>query len=271
MKKILIIIFVIFVVSCKQNRATIIDTSSCGAINMIKIIGEDIFVLNSTKSSIQKIDRDSLKTVFDIDIKGRDFLLDFVIDGEDVYFSNTYDEIFKFRNNSITDTLKVFSPDKIAKMKDKLIVTSRIKNGFLYMIDLDTKEVLSKKLKSEEIKENTKFGQNSIVVLRNEVYMLDGSSATVSIFDENLELLKEIYLPQNINYGNISIVDDKPHILADENGKLSIYTLEINQYLKNNQNIDISTIDLHTSAIDKENLYLYDYLNGKIIIKNWKK
>ncbi|MCK5760525.1 MAG: hypothetical protein KAH33_04475, partial [Candidatus Delongbacteria bacterium] len=144
----MITILPLLLISCNvTTKDIIIDTSSHGSINMIKIVGEDVLVLNSTRSSIQKIDGDSLITVVDPEIGGRDFVLDFILDGEDVYLSNTYDEIFKLKGNAIIDTFKVFSPDKIAKIGDKLYVTSRVGNGLLYMIDLKTKKVISKSLK----------------------------------------------------------------------------------------------------------------------------
>lgn len=266
MKVLLLILLSLILISCNSPiKDIVIDTSSHGSINMIKVVGEDIFVLNSTRSSIQKVDGDSLITIIDAEIKGRDFVLDFILDGEDVYLSNTYDEIFKLKGNSIIDTFKIFSPDKIAKIGEKLYVTSRVGNGILHMIDLKTKKVVSKSL--SKTKNEAKFGQTSLAVSNDKVYILDNSSDILTILDKYFVVLEEIYLPSKVDYGNISIVDGKPVILANENGKLAIYTIEISQHLKKLTNIDVSSVDLRTSSIDINEVYLYDYIRGKIEIK----
>ena len=270
MKKILIIIFSTILISCNINdKDIVIDTSSHGSINMIKIIiGEDVLVLNSTRSSIQKIDGDSLITVIDPYIKGRDFVQDFVLDGEDVYLSNTYDEIFKLKGNSIVDTFKVFSPDKIAKIGDKLYVTSRLDNGMLRMVDLKTKKVISKNFHKTK-KNEAKFGQTSLTVSMDKVYILDNSSRVLTTFDTELEKLKEIQLPVEIEYGNMSVVNDMLYVLGNENNKLSVIIVKNYNYSKISTDIDLSSIDLRTSSIDNNKIYLYDYLQGKIEIKKW--
>ncbi|MDA3838043.1 MAG: hypothetical protein PF574_03570 [Candidatus Delongbacteria bacterium] len=255
-----------------MDKNIVIDTSYEGSINMIKAIGGEVYVLNSTRSSIQKIDGNSLITVFEPDIKGRDFVLDFILDGEDVYLSNTYDEIFKLQGNSIVDTFKVFSPDKIAKIGNKLFVTSRLnqEGQVLYSINTVSKEISHIKLNSSNMKSNSKFGQTSLAVSTDKIYLLDNSTSILSILDKDLKILDEIYLPEKVNYGNISIVNDKPVILSNENEKLVIFTLEVSlQHSKKRTGIDISSIDLRTSAIDNNKVYLYDYIKEKIIIKNW--
>ncbi|NOR45240.1 MAG: hypothetical protein GQ534_06590 [Candidatus Delongbacteria bacterium] len=269
MKKILITISSLFLISCNvTTKDIIVDTSSHGSINMIKIVGEDVLVLNSTRSSIQKIDGDSLITVVDPEITGRDFVLDFILDGEDVFLSNTYDEIFKYKGNVIVDTFKIFSPDKIVKIGEKLYVTSRIDSGILRMIDLKTKKVVSKSL--NRTKNEAKFGQTSLFTHSDKVYLLDNSTKILSVINSNLKILKEIYLPSEADYGNFSIIDGHPIILADVKGKLAVFKIEVSmQYSKTGTDIDISSIDLRTSSIDFNKVYLYDYLREKIEIKRW--
>ncbi|MBN2790771.1 MAG: hypothetical protein JXR69_11320 [Candidatus Delongbacteria bacterium] len=271
MKILFLIAFLLILVSCSSiQEDIIIDTSSHGAINMIKLYDNEPYVLNSTNSSIQKIDGDSLVTVSDIDINGRDFVLDFVLDGEDIYYSNTYDEIFKLKDNSIVDTFKVFSPDKIAKIGNDLIVTSRSnqEGQMLYSINTKSKKISEINISSSN-SNGSKFGQSSLSVASEKIYVIDNSTKILAIFDCDLNKLNEIFLPSENNYGNMSIVEDRPVILTNENGKLAIFTIEVSlQHSKKTTDIDLSSTDIYSSAIDKNNVYLYDYIRGKIIIKN---
>ncbi|MCK5760214.1 MAG: hypothetical protein KAH33_02905 [Candidatus Delongbacteria bacterium] len=268
MKNLLLILFALFLISCNSIHSDIvIDTSSHGSINMIKIVGKDMLVLNSTRSSIQKVDGDSLITVVDPEITGRDFVLDFILDGEDVYLSNTYDEIFKYKGNVIVDTFKVFSPDKIAKIGEKLYVTSRVGNGLFYMIDIKTKKVISKSFNKTQ--NEARFGQISLAVSMDKVYILDNSSRVLTTFDTELKKLKEIQLPVELEYGNMSVINDISYVLGNENNKLSVIIIKNYDYLKIPIDIEISSVDLSTSSIDNSKIYLYDYLRGKIEIKRW--
>ncbi|MCK4980784.1 MAG: hypothetical protein KAS62_10330, partial [Candidatus Delongbacteria bacterium] len=182
--------------------------------------------------------------------------------------SNTYDEIFKYKGNVIVDTFKVFSPDKIAKIGEKLYVTPRVGNGLFYIIDIKTKEVISKSF--NKTKNEAKFGQTSLAVSNEKVYILDNSSRVLTTLDAELKKLKEIQLPVELEYGNMSVINDRSYVLGNENNKLSVIIVKNYNYSKILTDIEISSIDLMTSSIDNHNLYLYDYVGGKIIIKKWK-
>jgi hypothetical protein len=128
-----------------------------------------------------------------------------------------------------------------------------------------------RKISSLNNKGILKFAQSSLAVSNEKIYLLDNSTKILSVLNTDLDLLKEIFLSAKVDYGNILVVEGKPVILSNENGKLAIFTIEVSlQYSTKSTDIDISSIDLRTSAIDKDKVYLYDYIRGKIIVKNRK-
>ena len=280
MKNIAVLILSLLLISCiTTKKDIIIDTSSHGSINMIKVIDGEVYVLNSTRSSIQKIDGDSLVTVLDIDIKGRDFLLDFAKKGNEFYVSNTYDEIFRTVNGEIIDTIKVKGPDKIAFLGDNLLITSRVncyeerndlsKDLSYYDYDLITKELNELSTWSMKSTNEITFGQTALNCSGNYYYIFNPSRSSILIQDRNYRYIDEFDLTKTISYGNMFVENDMILILANENDKLIIFKIVKDSTRRIEINIDISSIDLRTSAIDFNKLYLYDYAGGKIEIKRW--
>ncbi|MBN2856829.1 MAG: hypothetical protein JXN63_00355, partial [Candidatus Delongbacteria bacterium] len=103
MRSVLLILTFMVFSSCVEKAAEY-DLSSSGAVNSIKEINGEVYILNSTNSSILKLSGGQTDLFRDIEIEGRDFLQDFDIDRETVYYSNTYDEIFKAKGNAVEDT-----------------------------------------------------------------------------------------------------------------------------------------------------------------------
>ena len=274
-------IFLIFtiaaiaILSCKNKEINdepkVIDLSSFGNVNMIKEIGGEIFVLNSTASAIHKMSGDSLSLFRDLEIGGRDFLLDFDIEGDNVYYSNTYDEIFVSSGSSIEDTIKVFNPDRIAVIDSMLYVTSRKpEEGYvlLKLIDVKSeKEVNCIPLNDSLIKE-MRFAQAAIAEDKDGLWVLNPFRSKVEKYDSNLKVVSSIDLPAGYEYGNFNFSGGGLKIITSKDNEILIFSNQnsCSEFLPI-RGIKFGSIDIRSSCVTKDKIYLYDYIEGVITIR----
>ena len=265
--------------SCKNKEINtepkVIDLSSFGSVNMIKVIGGEIFVLNSTASSIHKLNGDSLSLFRDLEIGGRDFLLDFDNEGDKVYYSNTYDEIFVSSGNTVEDTIKVLNPDRIAVIGTKLFVTSRkAEDGdfYLKLIDLDTKELLKRVKLNDSIQTEMKFAQVSICESGNDLWVMNPFRNRLEEYNRELQIVSTIYLPKGYEYGNFTVTENELTILAVKDRK--IFMIKVFNGEKSDSfkvfELKNDNIDIRSSCVSKGRFFLYDYIDSKILTKDFK-
>jgi hypothetical protein len=264
----------IALISCRNKEITtepkVIDLSSFGSVNMIKEIGGEIFVLNSTASSIHKLYGDSLSLFRDLEIGGRDFLLDFDIEGDKVYYSNTYDEIFISSGNTVEDTIKVLNPDRIAVMGSLLYLTSRkAENGdfYLKLIDLDTKELLNRVKLNDTIQTEMKFAQASICESGNDMWVMNPFRNRLEKYNRELQIVSKSDMPKGYEYGNIGISEAGIKIFASKANEVFLFFIKNDQpEIIRERSINSATTDIRTSCIAKDKVLLYDFINSSIII-----
>jgi hypothetical protein len=275
-KKFLIFTIVsIAILSCKNKESNAepqsIDLSTFGSVNMIKEIGGEIYVLNSTTSSVYRLDGDSLKLFRDLKIGGRDFLQDFDIEGDKVYYSNTYDEIFVSSGNAIGDTIMVINPDRIAVIDSLLYVTSR-KNEewyfYLKLFDIKSKKEVSCIPLNDSLITEMKFAQVSIAEDRYGLLVLNPFRNRLEKYNADLKIISSIDLPAGYEYGNFSISDGGLKIIASRGDEIFICLIQNGktEFLPI-KNIKSQSIDIRSSYINKDRVLLYDYIDGKIIIR----
>jgi len=274
--KIILILLIVSIalLSCRNKEITtepkVIDLSSFGSVNMIKEIGGEIFVLNSTASSIHKLYGDSLSLFRDLEIGGRDFLLDFDIEGDKVYYSNTYDEIFISSGASIEDTIKVFNPDRIAVIDSLLYVTSRKaedENVLLKLYNIKSKKEINCIPLNDSPVTEMKFAQVTICGSDDELWIINPFRSRMEQYDTDLNLLDSISLPNDKQYGNFIFKDNIVRILCSEtktgilmitrNSKASDTNIE---WFKN------ENIDIRTSCVRMNRIILYDFIEMKLIL-----
>ncbi|HAQ62453.1 TPA: hypothetical protein DCR49_10730 [Candidatus Delongbacteria bacterium] len=282
MKLKIILIFTIFsiaVLSCNNKEVMtehkIIDLSSFGSVNMIKEIAGDIYVLNSTASSIHKLNADSLSLFRDLEIGGRDFLLDFDIEGNKVYYSNTYDQIFISSGNTIEDTIKVFNPDRIAVMDSLLYVTSRKaedENVLLKLYDIKSKKEISCIPLNDSPVAEMKFAQASICESGNNLWVMNPFRNRLEKYNSDLGIVSILELPQGYEFGNFSAVENELTILAVIDRK--IFTIRIYEDKNSDSSIIFElpndNIDISSSCILQDYVFLYNYIDSKILTKSFK-
>jgi hypothetical protein len=268
-------IAVISIFSCKNkelnDESKVIDISSLGNVNMIKEIGGEIFLMNSTASAIHKTSGDSLSLFRDLEIGGRDFLLDFDIEGDKVYYSNTYDEIFVSSGNTIEDTINVFNPDRIAVIDSMLYVTSRKPDeGYilLNLIDIKSKKEVNCIPLNDSLIIEMKFAQAAITEDKDGLWVLNPFRSKVEKYDSNLKVVSSIDLPAGYEYGNFNFSGGGLKIITSKDNEILIFS---------NQNscseffpiksIKSGSIDIRSSCVTKDKIYLYDYIEGVITIR----
>lgn len=270
----ILLIVSIALISCRNKEinteAKVIDLSSLGSVNMIKVIGGEIFFLNSTASSIHKLAGDSLSLFRDIEIRGRDFLLDFDIEGDKVYYSNTYDEIFVSSGNAIEDTIKVLNPDRIAVMGSLLYVTSRkAEDGYFYLklIDLDTNGLLNRVKLNDTIQTEMKFAQASIFESGDELWVMNPFRNRLEKYNRELLIVSKSDMPKGYEYGNISISEAGIKIFASKANEVFLFFIKNDQpEIIRERSINSAATDIRTSCVAKDKVLLYDFINSSIII-----
>jgi len=271
-----IFIVLLTIISCKKNEvpvdsSKILDLSSFGSVNMIKEIGGEIFVLNSTASAIHKMSGGSLSLFRDLEIGGRDFLLDFDIEGDNVYYSNTYDEIFVSSGSSIEDTIKVFNPDRIAVIDSLLFVTSRKpEDGFvlLKLIDIKSKKEINCILLNDSLIIEMKFAQVSIAEDKDGLWVMNPFRSKVEKYDSNLKVVSSIDLPAGYEYGNFNFSGGGLKIITSKDNEILIFSNQnsCSEFLPI-RGIKFGSIDIRSSCVTKDKIYLYDYIEGVITIR----
>jgi len=272
--KIILILLIVSIalLSCRNKEITtepkVIDLSSFGSVNMIKEIGGEIFVLNSTASSIHKLYGDSLSLFRDLEIGGRDFLLDFDIEGDKVYYSNTYDEIFISSGASIEDTIKVFNPDRIAVIDSLLYVTSRKaedENVLLKLYNIKSKKEINCIPLNDSPVTEMKFAQVTIAEVQDGLWVMNPFRSKLEKYDGELKIVSNLDLPQDYRYGNFDVREGVIKIIAWKDDKISILSIENGdlgfKFVKSSADIDIMT-----SCVTDTKIIIYDYIDQSIIV-----
>jgi|GEM_PF-1384539 len=261
--------------SCRNKEINtepkVIDLSSFGSVNMIKEIGGDIYVLNSTASSIHKLSGDSLSLFRDLEIGGRDFLLDFDIEGDKVYYSNTYDEIFISTGTTIEDTIKVFNPDRITVIDSLLYVTSRKsedENVLLKVYDIKSKKEISCIPLNDIPVTEMKFSQVPICGYGNDLWVMNPFRNRLEKYNQELQIVSAIDMPEGYEYGNFFYNDNEFKILAVKGSKVVVinYSITKKEFYETGKEYNKADIDSRTSCVAKFGVYFYDYINSLIII-----
>ena len=263
-----IVLLILIINSCVENNKTFeYDLSDVGAINSIKEINGTVYILNSTKSSILKISGGKIDIFRDIEIKGRDFLLDFDIVGDTVYYSNTYDEIFKASGNVIEDTIKIGSPDRIEVIGDRIFITSRkAEEGNFYLISVDkiTGKIISKTALNDGTVTEGVFSTVAVSASGKEVWLINTFKSRLEFYGGDLKLNKYYNLDNSYLYGNFRVTGTEVNILCSKNGSIFIcvYDLGSGDYKYSEKKCGSSSIDLTVSAVTGDGIYIYDYISG---------
>jgi hypothetical protein len=258
-------------ISCNTSpNLQVIDLSSFGSVNMIKEIGGEIFVLNSTASSVYKLRGDSLSLFRDLEIGGRDFLLDFDIVGDRVYYSNTYDEIFVSSGNAIEDTIKVLNPDRIAVSGESIYLTSRkAEEGWFYIrsVNLETGAIVKEASMNDEAVSGMKFSQSSFIAGGGGILVLNPFKQRVEFYDNELNIVSFVGLPSNYEFGNFWADDDRLWVLCSGNEGTGLISAD--RKTGNWEFIKLcgeGSFDIRSSLVSKTKAYLYDFIAAKILI-----
>jgi hypothetical protein len=268
----------IAILSCKREQISaeqnVIDLSSFGSVNMIKEIGVEIFVLNSTESSVYKLDGDSLSLFRDLDIGGRDFLLDFDIEGDKVYYSNTYDEIFVSSGNAIEDTINVPNPDRIEVKDSNLFVTSRkSEEGWFYIrsVNLETGAIVKKAAMNDEPVSGMKFSQSAIFEGLEGLFVLNTFRQRVELYDTDLNIVSFVGLPANYEFGIFWADYDRFLVLCSND--LGTGLISADRKTGDREFLKLSgegSFDIKSSLVSNTKAYLYDFITGNILIVKFK-
>ncbi len=268
-------VFLFMLISC-NNTASVrsIDTSSFGNINMIKEIDGQVYVLNATTSSVHLLKDGKLELFIDLRVKGRDFLQDFDIEDDTLYYSNTYDEIFISSGSVIEDTLKVKNPDRIAVLENQVYVTSRkAEEGFYYMkkIDPDTNMILKTIQLNDEPLHGLMQEDYGLFRYKDSLAVYNPVRKRIEKYDKELELRYTVGFKDDLEYGNLYISDDLIRILCVKDDNISV--LEIQSDGRRSMfdtGIQSENIDIGSSCLTNSAVYLYDYIDGRIIIRDLK-
>jgi hypothetical protein len=258
--------------SCRPSKDyQEIGLSSFGSINMIKDIGGEIYVLNATESAIYKIKDGRLELFRDIEIGGRDFLLDFDIEGDKVYYSNTYDEIFVSSGGVIEDTVKVINPDRIAVAGSRLFVTSRkAEDGYFYLrsVDIESGEILKQTAMNDEAVTAMKFSQLTISVQHDVLWVVNNLRKRIEIYDTDLNRLNSFSIDPSMEYGEFFVSGKEIKIICSREGKVYVSKPGLTGGATElaDTETDARNVDISASCVTDENIYLYNYISGSIHI-----
>jgi DNA-binding beta-propeller fold protein YncE len=270
----LLTIVCIAVLSCKNKEINaelkIIDLSSFGSVNMIKEIDGKIYVLNSTGSSVYKFDGSSLSLFRDLEIRGRDFLLDFDIEGDKVYYSNTYDEVFVSSGSVIEDTIKVFNPDRIAIIDSLLYVTSRMpEDGDIYLklIDIESGIEINRIRLNDTPESEMKFAQVAMAEDSVSLWLMNPFRSKLEKYNGDLNIISAFDLPCDYQYGNFDVHDEEIKIISSKDNYISILNINLKDGKDELKPVfNSADIDIMTSCVSGKKTVIYDYISQSIII-----
>lgn len=268
------LIFLLLTSCILTNSYQVIDTSSLGNINMIKEINGQVYVLNATTSSVHIIKDGRLELFRDITISGRDFIQDFDMEDDTLYYSNTYDEIFISSGSEIEDTMNVKNPDRIAVLENEVFVTSRkVEDGFYYIkkIDPDTNMILKTVRLNDEPLQGLVQENYGLFRFKDSLTVYNPVRSRIEKYDSGLELRFTVDFKKSSEYGNMYISENSIRILCVNESKISV--LEVHNDGRRQMfdtGIKSENIDIGSSCVTYSAVYLYDYIDGKIIIRDLK-
>lgn len=273
--KYVIIILVLFISACYYtDDIKNIGTSSFGNINMIKGIDGQVYVLNATTSSVHLLKDGKLELYRDIEISGRDFLQDFDMEDDTLYYSNTYDEIFVSPGSVIVDTLKVINPDRIAVLEGEVFVTSRkAEDGFYYLkkIDPATNMILKTIRLNDEPLHGLDQQDYGLFRYKDSLALYNPVRKRIEKYDRDLELRFTVGLDKGMTYGNLYVSDDLVRILCVRDDNISVLEVQNDgrRYFQDT-GIGSENIDIGSSCVTGSKVYLYDYIESKIFISDFR-
>ncbi len=266
--------FFIFISCNNSPNLQVIDTSSFGNINMIKEINGQVYVLNATTSSVHIIKDGRLELFRDITISGRDFIQDFDMEDDTLYYSNTYDEIFISSGSEIEDTLKVKNPDRIAVLENEVFVTSRkAEDGFYYIkkIDVDTNMILKTVRLNDEPLHGLAQEDYGLFMFKDSLAVYNPVRSRIEKYDSGLELRFTVDFKKGSEYGNMYISENRIRILCVNESKISVLEVHNDGRMQMfDTGIESENIDIGSSCVTYSAVYLYDYIDGEIIIRDLK-
>ena len=261
----------IFLSCAEKTPVRIYDVSDLGSINSIREFEGKIYALNSSNSTILLIEKDSITVHRNINIEGRDFLQDFFIYGCNIFYSNTYDEIFTASWTAIEDTLKVENPGRIAVFGNSIFVTSRIREGeFFYLRSFD----LSDHSKTAEVSlnsgrtEDPAFSKVYMTVSDGILWLYNPFRSRIERYDNDLNITASIELDQIYSYGAFTLTGSLIKILAEKDADIFFCIIEIEQNTTVFEKADIpsGSYDINSSCVTEKEIYLYDFIKGKLMV-----
>ncbi len=266
---------IMFLCSCGvRNVSQTINISSFGNINMIKEIDGQVYVLNATTSSVHILKDGKLELFIDLRVKGRDFLQDFDMEDDTLYYSNTYDEIFISKGSVIEDTLKVKNPDRIAVLENDVFVTSRkAENGFYYLkkIDPETNMILKTIRLNDEPLHGLMQEDYGLFRFKDSLAVYNPVRNRIEKYDRDLELRYTVGFKDDLEYGNFYISDDLIRVLCVKDDNISVLKIQSDgRRSMSDTGIQSENIDIGSSCVTDSSAYLYDFIDGKIIVCDLK-
>ena len=279
-----VLLLLILLLSCyKEGRKSLvvkdsIDLSTIGSINSVKIFNNEVYLLDATNSAIYNLEKGKLQLIVDVNIRGRDFLQDFVISDSLYYLANTYDSIYTVTSSGkIKDVSFIKSPDKIISMGKDLYLTKRISDlneGIcLTKIKVGDKDNIAG-FNVDELKKGDKvISDNLIYSDNNKIYLLSNlnraiyeiiSEGEISRFDFPQD--GEVYSRFGKFY--IDAKKRKGFVLAEKSNNYWLVSFEISgsNVVFTDKYVINKEVDIQVSAINDGRLYLYDYLNSRLEI-----
>ncbi|MBN2858076.1 MAG: hypothetical protein JXN63_06720, partial [Candidatus Delongbacteria bacterium] len=196
---------------------------------------------------------------------------DFDIDRETVYYSNTYDEIFKAKGNAVEDTIKIGSPDKIEVDGDRLFITTRkAEEGYFYLISADkiTGDVFSRTALNDSHVTGGVFSTASITGSSKGLWLINTFKSRLELYGNELQLIEFFDLDRSYNYGNFRIGADNARIICSKDGSIFISSVDLKSGDQrfSDRKCDSGTLDISVSAVTDNGIFIYDYRNGIIRI-----
>lgn len=279
-----VLLLLILLLSCHQKgRKSLlvkdsIDLSTIGSINSVKFFNNKVYLLDATNSAIYNLEKGKLQLIVDVNIRGRDFLQDFVLSDSLYYLANTYDSVYTVTSSGkIKEVSFVKSPDKIVSMGTDLYLTKRISDlnegVCLTKIKVGDKDNIAGFNIDELEKRDKVISDNLIYSDNNKIYLL--SNLNKAIYEITRKgKIRRFDFPQDgevySRFGKfyIDAKKRKGSVLAEKNNNYWFVSFKIdgeNIVFRDKYAIN-KEIDIQVSAINDGRLYLYDYLNSRLEI-----